>query len=66
MPKCRCRVKEEIARLKGHSTKPTIKPSRLEPAKQEKPKGGSHKRPGIEYHRLVENIESRRRKNELF
>ena len=39
-------LKDEIARLKGHNPKPTIKPSKLEPAKQEKPKGAGHKRPG--------------------
>jgi hypothetical protein len=39
-------LKDEIARLKGHNPKPTIKPSKLEPAKQEKPKGGDHNRPG--------------------
>jgi hypothetical protein len=32
----------------GGNPKPTIKPSRLEPAKKEKPKGGSKKRPGSE------------------
>jgi hypothetical protein len=41
-------LKDEIARLKGGNPKPTIKPSRLEPAKKEKPKGGSKKRPGSE------------------
>jgi hypothetical protein len=50
-------LKDEIARLKGHNTKPTIKASRLEPAKQEKPKGGSHKRPGSEKrHKSVELV----------
>jgi hypothetical protein len=41
-------LRDEIARLKGHNPKPTIKPSKLEPAKKEKPTGGSHKRPGSE------------------
>lgn len=41
-------LKDEIARLKGHNPKPTIKPSKLEPAKKEEPKDGGHKRPGSE------------------
>ena len=41
-------LKDEIARLKGHNPKPTIKPSQLEPTKKEKPEGGSQKRPGSE------------------
>lgn len=39
-------LKDEIARLKGHNPRPPIKPSRLEPAKKEKPKGDNQKRPG--------------------
>jgi hypothetical protein len=39
-------LKDEIARLKGHNPKPTIKPSKLEPAKKDRPKDGGHKRPG--------------------
>jgi len=39
-------LKDEIARLKGHNPRPTIKPSRLEPAKKEKPESGRQKRPG--------------------
>lgn len=39
-------LKDDIARLKGHNPKPTIKPSRLEPANKEKFKGGEGKRAG--------------------
>jgi len=41
-------LKDEIARLKGHNPRPTIRPSQLEPPKKENPKGGSLKRPGSE------------------
>jgi hypothetical protein len=41
-------LKDEIARLKGHNPKPTIKPSKLEPTKKEKPKDRGHKRAGSE------------------
>jgi hypothetical protein len=41
-------LKDEIARLKGHNPRPTIRPSQLEPPRKEEPRGGSHKRAGSE------------------
>ena len=51
-------LKDEIARLKGHSERPTIKPSRLEkPKDTAKEKGSKSKRPGSAKRRKTEELE---------
>lgn len=50
-------LKDEIARLKGGNPRPKIEPSRLEPARKEKPEGGEQKRPGSDKrHKSVELV----------
>jgi hypothetical protein len=49
-------LKDEIARLKGHNPRPKIEPSRLEPSKKEKAKGGDRKRPGSDKRRKSSSL----------